>query len=178
HGHWAHHNPGRLPVFESTEPTRNLFAEVRPEGSPAELVIDAGADQVLSEAYRATAQAVGIAERAGWDRNAGGCCDSGGAADLAQIDEEIFEFDADRVIEEVLDAGACRPAERRRWIVAKARGLRADPEVAHGAAGGRIKEEVRPSVASTQSKGAQPINPGLASRTSRQYGRFSYRVGV
>ena len=89
-------------------------------------------------------------------------------ANRAQIDVEIFEFDADRVIEEVLDAGACRPAERRRWIVARARGLRADPEVAHGAACGRIKEEVGPSVASTQSKGAQPINPGLASCAGSQ----------
>ena len=96
-------------------------------------------------------------------------------ANRAQIDVEIFEFDADRVGEEVFDAGACRPAERRRWIVAKARGCLAvcvaDPEVARGAAGGRIKEEVGPSVASTQSKGAQPINPGLAGCAGSQHVR-------
>jgi hypothetical protein len=73
-------------------------------------------------------------------------------ANRAQIDVEVFEFDADSVIEEVLDARARRPAERRRRIVAKVRGLRADSEVAYGAAGGRIKEEVGPSVASTDLK--------------------------
>ena len=72
-------------------------------------------------------------------------------ANCAQIDEEIFEFDTDRAIEEVLDAGARRPAERRRWIVGGACGLGAEPEVARSAAGGRIKEEVGPGVAGPQS---------------------------
>ena len=165
----------RLNGYSRGEGGRGLL---RHRGSPTELVIDARADQVLGERHSARVGClVGTAEdtRAGiyitYIRNSR-------TANRAQIDVEIFEFDADRVIEEVLDAGACRPAERRRWIVAKARGLRADPEVANGAAGGRVKEEVGPSVASTQSKGAQPINPGLASRTGRQYWRFSLRQCV
>jgi hypothetical protein len=39
---------------------------------------------------------------------------------------------------------------------------RVSSEVAYCTAGGRIKEEVGPSVTSTESKGAQPIDPGLA----------------
>ena len=40
-----------LPSFGSTVPTRNILAESQPEGSPAELVIDASANQVLGERH-------------------------------------------------------------------------------------------------------------------------------
>ena len=84
------------------------------------------------------------------------------AANRKQIDVEIFDLGADRVIEEVLDADACRPAERRRRKVEKAGGTCAETPTADCAAGGSIKEEVGPSIASTESKGAQPMNIGLA----------------
>jgi hypothetical protein len=62
--------------------------------SPAELVVDAGADQIFGETHRAVGpvsprRAVGTAQG------------SGRAADRAQIDVEIFELGTDRIGEEV-----------------------------------------------------------------------------
>jgi len=98
-----------------------LYLSPQREGLPGKLVIDAGANQIFGERHRA-ADVIGRAER------------TLRTANRAQIHVQVLDLGADRVGEEVFDAGACRPAERRRWMVASARGLRADREVAHGAA--------------------------------------------
>jgi hypothetical protein len=81
--------------------------------SPAEFVIDAGADQILGERHRA--ECPGSSVSGGSDGS--GLVSTGRTADREQIDVEIFQLDADCVIKEVFHTNACRPAERGRWIV-------------------------------------------------------------
>ena len=96
---------------EAARQRQKAETKVRDHGllkwSPAELVIDAGADQVFGEGYLAVG-GIGTAQR------------TGRTADIAQIDVKIFRLGADRVGKEIFDADAplarssqCPPPSRR-----------------------------------------------------------------